>query len=60
MVTHRRPPLSVIADGGNSDPLPLLVPPEFNSVNIQKSQRFSFKIEVGEKGILKVSDLHKI
>ncbi|MGA3170957.1 MAG: hypothetical protein ABSE62_08060 [Chthoniobacteraceae bacterium] len=51
---------SVIADGGNSDVLPLLIPPEFDSINIQKDQRFSFKIEVGDKGILKASDMRKI
>ena len=50
---------SVIADGG-TDVLPLLVPPELNHINIQKDQRFCFKIEVGEKGILKASDMRKI
>ncbi len=51
---------AVLADGGANDVLPLVIPPEFNSVNIQKDQRFSFKIQVGDKGILTASDLKKI
>jgi len=51
---------SVLADGGNNDVLPLLIPPEFDHINVQKDQRFSFKIEVGDKGILKASDMRKI
>ena len=50
---------SVVADGG-TDMLPLLVPPEFNHINVQKGQRFSFKIEVGDKGILKAEDMRKL
>jgi hypothetical protein len=51
---------SVIADGGKTDILPLIIPPQFDKINIQKDQRFSFKIEVGAKGILTASDLKKI
>jgi len=51
---------SVVADGGNTDVVPLLIPPELNYINIQKDQRFDFKIEVGDKGILTASDLRKI
>ena len=51
---------SVISDGGKADVLPLLIPPEFDHINIQKDQRFSFKIEVGDKGILKAADMRKI
>ena len=51
---------SVLADGSKDDVLPLLIPPEFDSINIQKDQRFSFKIEVGDKGILKASEMRKI
>ena len=42
------------------DLVPVLVPPQFNSVNIERGQRFSFKIEVGDKGILKAQDVKKI
>lgn len=41
------------------DIVPLLVPPEFNDVNIQRGQRYLFKIEVGEKGILAATDIRK-
>jgi len=51
---------AVLADGSTTDILPLLIPPEFDHINIQKDQRFSFKIEVGDKGILKASDMRKI
>ncbi len=51
---------SVLADGSKTDILPLLVPPELNRVNIQKDQRFFFKIEVGDKGVLMASELRKI
>ena len=51
---------SVLADGSKTDVLPLLIPPELNSVNIQKDQRFFFKIQVGDKGILTASGLRKI
>jgi hypothetical protein len=39
--------------------LPVLVPPEFNSVNIEKGQRFFFKVEVGDRGILRADDVKK-
>ena len=42
------------------DLLPILVPPQFNSVNIERGQRFFFKVEVGDKGILKAQDVKKI
>jgi hypothetical protein len=51
---------SVVADGSKTDVLPLIIPPELNYVNIQKDQRFDFKIEVGDKGILTASSLRKI
>jgi hypothetical protein len=51
---------SILADGDKDDVLPLLIPPEFDAINIQKDQRFSFKIEVGDKGVLKADDMKKI
>ncbi len=39
--------------------LPVLVPPQFNSVNIERGQRFFFKLEVGDHGILLVQDVKK-
>jgi hypothetical protein len=43
----------------NGEILPILVPPQFNSVNIERGQRFYFKIEVGDRGILKAQDVKK-
>lgn len=45
---------------GRSDILPIMIPASFNSVNIQKGQRYFFKLEVGEKGILLVRDIRKV
>ncbi|MBA3962980.1 MAG: hypothetical protein H0X40_13930 [Chthoniobacterales bacterium] len=50
---------SVAADDRN-DVLPLLIPASFNSMNIQRGQRYFFKIQVGEKGILLVQDIRKV
>jgi hypothetical protein len=47
---------SVDADG---EELPILVPPQFNNVNIERDQQFFFKIEVSDKGILKAQDVKK-
>lgn len=43
----------------NGEELPVLVPSQFNSVNIEKGQRFFFKIEVGDHGILRAQDVKK-
>jgi hypothetical protein len=48
-----------VASPGGADILPVLVPTEFNSVNIQRGQRFQFKLEVDELGILRVRALEK-
>ncbi|HWB59061.1 MAG TPA: hypothetical protein VG733_06205 [Chthoniobacteraceae bacterium] len=51
-----------VDNGGSSnseDRLPLLVPPKFNDINIQKGQKFYFQVEVGDKGILTVSGITK-
>ena len=52
--------IEVESGNGATDILPLLVPAEFNHVNIQKGQQFTFKIEVDEKGILKAAGLKKV
>jgi len=51
---------SVLAEGNKDNILPLLIPPALDHINIQKGQRFYFKIEVGDKGILKADDMRKI
>lgn len=51
--------ISVDVDDSNAR-VGLLVPPEFNSINIQKGQKFYFQVEVGDKGILKVKGIIKV
>jgi hypothetical protein len=43
----------------NGDVLPVLVPSQFNSVNIEKGQHFFFKIEVSDHGVLRAQDVKK-
>src|SRR5277367_5448867 len=45
-------------DAGGEE-LPILVPTQFNSINIERGQRFFFKVEVSDKGILKAQDVKK-
>jgi len=52
---------SVLArDNGFESQVPVLVPAKFNSTNIQRSQRFSFKVTVqAGTGLLEVIELTK-
>lgn len=52
--------VEVAKSSASPDLVPVLVPVQFNKVNIQKGQRFLFKVEVDEKGILKVQELRKV
>ena len=49
---------SVDVSGG--EVLPIVVPPQFNHVNMERGQRYFFKIEVAEKGILRAQDVKKV
>src|SRR4051812_39627749 len=49
-----------IEANGRTDMLPIMIPAEFNSMNIQKGQRYFFKLEVGDKGVLRVKDIRKV
>jgi hypothetical protein len=49
-----------VASASGNDILPVLIPAEFNSVNVQKGQRFHFKIEVIRDGLLLVKGLEKL
>lgn len=44
----------------NGEPVSLLLPKELRDVNVQKGQRFLFKVEVGDKGIVKALDARKV
>lgn len=45
--------------GASGDVVPMLIPASLSHVNIQRGQRFIFKIEVTENGILRALDLSK-
>jgi hypothetical protein len=47
------------AETGGGDFIALVVPPDFNDINIQKGQTFQFKLIVGDRGILTVQELKK-
>lgn len=50
--------ISVQIDG-KSEVVPMLIPASLSHINIQRGQKFIFKIEVTEKGILRAADLTK-
>lgn len=41
------------------EPVSLLVPVEFNDRDMRKGQRFIFKVEVADKGVLRAKDVKK-
>ena len=49
--------LFAVEAGG--DMLAVLVPAEFNQLNIERGQSFRFKLEVAEKGVLRVQEVRK-
>ena len=49
----------LISVSAGEDILPVLVPTEFNNINIQKGQKFVFLVEVDDRGVLKVKALTK-
>ena len=46
-------------DNANVAVLPILVPPSLSYLNLQKGQRYIFRLEVGDGGILKAQDMKK-
>jgi hypothetical protein len=48
-----------VGSGGDSDIIPILVPPEMSYVNVQKGQRYIFRLEVSDSGILLAKDMKK-
>jgi hypothetical protein len=48
-----------IDQGRGDDPVGVLIPPEFNPVNVQRGQNFRMKVEVGPHGLLVVRDIMK-
>ena len=46
--------------GAGIEHLPLLIPADFNFLNIQRGQKFHFKVNVRDKGVLQVSEMEKL
>ena len=58
--------LEVAADSGRlfsvetgSDMLPLFVPSKLNGINIERGQKFLFRVQINEKGLIVASDVRK-
>ena len=43
-----------------ADVLPVLIPATLNHINLDRGQRYYFKIQVGDKGILTAQDVTKV
>ena len=48
-----------IAHGDKESPLPILVPPAYREINLQKGQRYRLKVRVNDAGLLEVEELTK-
>jgi hypothetical protein len=48
-----------LSDGSDNTYVPVWVPPEYKGPNIQRMQRYIFKVHVLETGVLKVLELIK-
>ena len=48
-----------VNDGSGNTYLPVWVPPDYKGANIQRRQRYIFKVSVMETGVLKVLELIK-
>jgi hypothetical protein len=49
-----------VSRGGSSDYVPVWVPPDYEGANIQRGQRYTFKVRVLENGVLEVLELLKV
>ncbi len=45
--------------GEDKQIIPVLVPVDFNKINIQRGQQFQLQLEVGDKGILTAREIRK-
>lgn len=48
-----------VGEGSDSRLVAVLIPRELNAMNVQRGQRFIFRIEVVENGLLRVSEMEK-
>ena len=49
-----------VGESTQQRPLAILVPVQFNDINIQKGQKFFIKIEIVKDGVIQVLDLKKV
>lgn len=49
-----------VSDGSGNSFVPLWVPPTYQGTNIQRGQRYTFKVRVMENGVLEVLELLKV
>ena len=48
-----------VGSGADSNMIPILIPPDLSYLNLQKGQRYVFRLEVGDSGILLAKDMKK-
>ncbi len=49
-----------VSDGSGSSYVPVWVPPDYTGANIQRGQRYVFKVRVQENGVLEMLELLKV
>ncbi len=49
-----------VSEGSGSNFVPLWVPSDYKGANIQRGQRYTFKVRVQESGVLEVLELLKV
>jgi len=52
--------LMVKADGKESVPIPVEIPPKFNHLNIEREQRYAMRIKVRQQGIPVATDINRL
>ncbi len=48
-----------LSSGGRELPVPILVPPDYREVNLQKGQKYRIKVRVNDAGLLLVEEMTK-
>lgn len=49
-----------MSDGSGNSYVPVWVPPDYKGSNVQRGQRYIFKVRVQENGVLEVLELSKV
>ncbi len=48
-----------VGAGTDGSVIPILIPPDLSYLNLQKGQRYTFRLEVGDAGVLHARDMKK-